>query len=108
MTAETASLVEQLRFLRPTAKFKFAKDQFYMVGKVMHEAATYIEDILTKDRLKTREINILTQENRRLRAALEPARDWFSSVDDTRVTQRAIDRMRDAARSALDVPAEPR
>src|SRR4051812_36558655 len=65
---------------------------------------TYVEDILTKDRLKTREINLLTPENRKLRAALEPARNWFSSVEDTRGTQAAIDKFRDAARSALDVP----
>ena len=42
-TEKPADITEALRFLRPTAKFKFAKDQFYMVGKVMHEAATEIE-----------------------------------------------------------------
>jgi hypothetical protein len=31
----------------------------------------YIEDILTKDRIKTREINILVPENRKLREKLE-------------------------------------
>lgn len=36
-------ITERLRFLRPTSKFKFAKDQYYMVGEVMHEAADEIE-----------------------------------------------------------------
>lgn len=36
-------LTERLRFLSPTAKYKFAKDQYYMVGEVMHEAAHEIE-----------------------------------------------------------------
>jgi hypothetical protein len=41
-TTET-DLVERLRFLRRTSKFKYAKDQFYMIGEVMHEAADEIE-----------------------------------------------------------------
>jgi hypothetical protein len=41
-----------------------------------------------------------------LSAVLEPARNWFSSVDDTRRTQEAIDKFRDAARAALDVGAD--
>jgi hypothetical protein len=73
--------------------------------KEIERLNAYVEDILTKDRLKTREINILTPDNRKLRAALEPARNWFSSVEDTHRTQVAIDKFRDAARSALDVPA---
>jgi hypothetical protein len=73
-----AELVAQLRLVRPKAKYEYAKDQHLMIGKVMREAAdeierlnAYVEDILTKDRLKTREINILTPENRKLREALE-------------------------------------
>lgn len=40
-------IVEQLRLLRPTAKFEYAKDQFLMVGVVMREAATEIERLRT-------------------------------------------------------------
>lgn len=36
-------LIEQLRLLRPTAKFEYAKDQFLMIGMVMREAANEIE-----------------------------------------------------------------
>lgn len=39
----TEKLTDRLRFLRRTAKFKYAKDQFYMVGNVMHEGADQIE-----------------------------------------------------------------
>lgn len=39
----TADLVSQLRFLRRTAKFKYAKDELYIVGEVMHNAADEIE-----------------------------------------------------------------
>lgn len=36
-------LTDRLRFLSPKAKYKFGKDQYYMVGEVMHEAAREIE-----------------------------------------------------------------
>lgn len=62
-------LTERLRFLRPTAKFKFAKDQFYMVGQVMHEAAAEIERLQAGVGMLE---NVNAQLGERLRAASEP------------------------------------
>ncbi len=39
----TPDLLDQLRLLRTTAKFEYAKDQFLMIGMVMHEAANEIQ-----------------------------------------------------------------
>lgn len=36
-------LLEQLRLVRPAAKFEYSKDQFLMIGVVMREAANEIE-----------------------------------------------------------------
>lgn len=44
-------ITEQLRFLRITAKFKYAKDEFYMVGEVMHAAAKEIERLRAREKL---------------------------------------------------------
>lgn len=43
MAEKAHDLIEQLRLLRPTAKFEYAKDQFLMIGVVMHEAANEIQ-----------------------------------------------------------------
>lgn len=65
----------------------------------------YIEDILTKDRLKTREINILTPENRKLRATMRNVAGWLNN---------GCDPARGAAELLLvaglpdDVQAEPK
>ena len=44
-----------------------ASSRLLAACKELAEMQVYVEDILTKDRLKTREINILTAENRELR-----------------------------------------
>lgn len=42
----TDRLLENLRLLRPTAKFEYSKDQFLMIGQVMREAADEIERLI--------------------------------------------------------------
>jgi len=48
---DVVDITEQLRFLRVTAKFKYAKDEFYMVGKVMHDAAKEIERLRAREKM---------------------------------------------------------
>jgi hypothetical protein len=76
--------------------------------RLLTEAADYIEDILTKDRLKTREINILTPENKSLRAALVSIVDSYDryrgrgGCPAPNEYQNMVDTI-NAARRALDV-----
>lgn len=39
----STELVSQLRLVRPKAKFEYAKDQYLMIGKIMHQAAAELD-----------------------------------------------------------------
>jgi hypothetical protein len=79
----------------------------------IEQLRAYIEDILTKDRLKTREINLLTPENKRLRMALDCLLPGlildlrYATDDDDKDAMRSrIETVQDAlAGPAVDVPA---
>jgi hypothetical protein len=64
--------------------------------------ACSIHEILTRREPAIQMANVnLIAAAPELLAALKIATEWFSSVDDTRITQQAIDNMRDAARAAI-------
>jgi hypothetical protein len=106
-------LTERLRFLRPNAKFKFAKDQYYMVGEVMHEAAHEIERLQTALQSSRDETaracqdyrEVLAENTKLKRAAHEPPADapqphWSEALQDDIYYASDIDPYIDRLRAA--------
>jgi hypothetical protein len=91
-----------------------ARDLLSKAADEMVQLGVYVEDILTKDRLKTREINILTAENRELLGEIERLRNLLAKIGvaycNTHGTewQEGCRGCSEAERLTDDVPAEPK
>lgn len=76
MTNGKSDIVEQLRLVRPKAKYEYAKDHFLMIGVVMREAADEIERLrkICADGVAQLDSNVA--EIGRLRADIESLKQY--------------------------------